>query len=94
VHRIRLPNGAEVVEPASVDVLGSLSRSLHQIRATPRLVQHDFGATYEVPDGVTGGPVWPLGLAIDVALAIGAMWVATIRLRTPTARLARGQRIA
>ncbi len=94
VHRIRLPNGDVLEEPASVDVLGSLSRSLHQIRATPVARQDEFGTTYGVPDGVTGGPVWPLGLGIDLALAVGAMWVATVRLRTPTTRLARGQRIA
>lgn len=94
VHRIRLPNGDEVEEPASVDVLGSLSRSLHQIRATPIAQQNEFGTTFGVPDGVTGGPVWPLGLGIDLALAAGAMWIATVRLRTPTTRLARGQRIA
>jgi ABC-type transport system involved in multi-copper enzyme maturation permease subunit len=94
VNRIRLPNGDVVEEPASVDVLGSLSRSLHKIRATPAAQQDEFGTTFGVPDGVTGGPVWPLGLGIDLALAIGAMWVATVRLRTPTARLPRGQRIA
>jgi ABC-2 type transport system permease protein len=94
VRRIQLPNGEVVEEPDSVDVLGSLSRSLHQIRAKPAAVQDEFGTTFQVPDGVTGGPVWPLGLGIDLALAIAAVWVATIRLRTPTARLARGQRIA
>ena len=92
--RIRLPNGDVVEEPADVDVLGGLSRSLHQIRATPIAQQNEFGTTYGVPDGVTGGPVWPLGLGIDLALAAGAVWVATVRLRTPTTRLARGQRIA
>jgi ABC-2 type transport system permease protein len=94
VRRVRLPNGDVLEEPDSVDVLGSLSRSLHRIRATPAAIQDESGTRYEVPDGVTGGPVWPLGLGIDLALAVGAMWVATVRLRTPTARLARGQRIA
>lgn len=94
VNRIRLPNGDVVEEPASVDVLGGLSRELHKIRAAPAAQQNEFGTSYGVPDGVTGGPVWPLGLGIDLALAVGALWVATVRLRTPTARLARGQRIA
>jgi ABC-2 type transport system permease protein len=94
VQQIRLPNGEVVEEPANVDVLGSMSRSLHRIRATPVEVQSGSGTFVEVPDGATGGPVWPLGLGIDLALAIAAVWVATIRLRTPTARLARGQRIA
>ncbi len=94
VNRIRLPNGDVMEEPASVDVLGGLSRELHKIRARPAAQQNEFGTSYGVPDGVTGGPVWPLGLGIDLALAVGALWVATVRLRTPTARLARGQRIA
>jgi hypothetical protein len=94
VQQIRLPNGEVVEEPANVDVLGSMSRSLHRIRATPVEVQSGSGTFVEVPDGATGGPVWPLGLGIDLALGIAAVWVATIRLRTPTARLARGQRIA
>jgi len=94
VRTERLPNGQVVEVPADVDVLGSLSRELHRIRATPQRVEDQYGTTVAVPDGVSGGPVWPLGLGIDVALAAGALWVTTVRLRTPTRRLARGQRVA
>jgi ABC-2 type transport system permease protein len=94
VNRVRLPDGDVVEEPASVDVLGGLSLELHRIRAKPAAQQGESGTSFGVPDGATGGPVWPLGLGIDLALAAGAMWVATARLRTPTTRLARGQRIA
>jgi ABC-type transport system involved in multi-copper enzyme maturation permease subunit len=94
VHRDRLPNGQVVEVPADVDVLGSLSRELHRIRATPQRVEDQYGTAFQVPDGVTGGPVWPLGLGIDLALAAGALWLTTVRLRTPTRRLARGQRVA
>ena len=94
VHRERLPNGQVVEVPADVDVLGSLSRELHKIRATPHRVEDQYGTAFVVPDGVTGGPVWPLGLGIDLALAAGALWLTTVRLRTPTRRLARGQRVA
>jgi ABC-type transport system involved in multi-copper enzyme maturation permease subunit len=94
VHRERLPNGQVVEVPADVDVLGSLSRELHKIRATPHRVEDQYGSAFLVPDGVTGGPVWPLGLGIDLALAAGALWLTTVRLRTPTRRLARGQRVA
>jgi ABC-2 type transport system permease protein len=94
VFEQRLPNGQVVEVPADVDVLGSMSRSLHQIRATPQRVEHDYGTAFQVPEGVTGGPVWPLGLGIDVTLAIGAVFLTTVRLRTPTRRLARGQRVA
>jgi ABC-2 type transport system permease protein len=94
VHRERLPNGQVVEVPADVDVLGSLSRELHKIRATPQRVEDQYGSAFVVPDGVTGGPVWPLGLGIDLALAAGALWLTTVRLRTPIRRLARGQRVA
>jgi len=94
VHRERLPNGQVVEVPADVDILGSLSRELHRIRATPQRVDDQYGTAFAVPDGVTGGPVWPLGLGVDLALAAGALWVTTVRLRTPTRRLARGQRVA
>ena len=94
VHRERLANGQVVEVPADVDILGSLSRELHRIRATPQRVDDQYGTAFAVPDGVTGGPVWPLGLGVDLALAAGALWVTTVRLRTPTRRLARGQRVA
>jgi hypothetical protein len=94
VRREALPNGQVIEVPSDVDILGSLSRELHRIRATPQRVESEFGTAFEVPEGVTGGPVWPLGLGIDLALAAGALWLTTIRLRTPTRRLARGQRVA
>ena len=94
VRKIRLPNGDTLEEPLNVDVLGSMSRELHRIRATPRMYTTDYGTQFGVPEGVTGGPVWPLGLGIDLVLAAGAIWVTIVRLRTPTRKLARGQRIA
>jgi ABC-2 type transport system permease protein len=94
VRKIELPDGEVVEEPLDVDVLGSLSRELHRIRATPEYYRTEYGTQYGVPEGETGGPVWPFGLGIDLALAAGALWLTTIRLRTPTRTLARGQRIA
>ncbi|HYT09562.1 MAG TPA: ABC transporter permease subunit [Mycobacteriales bacterium] len=94
VRRITLPNGEVVEQPVDVDVLGTLARGLHRIRATPREVTYETGTSYEVPSGVTGAAVWPTGLAVDLLLAAGALWLTTVRLRTPTDRLARGQRIA
>ena len=39
-------------------------------------------------------PVWPYGLAFDVALALGALAVTRRRLQTPSRTLATGQRVA
>lgn len=94
VREVRLPDGRTVREPLDVDVLGSMSRGLHQLRIKREPVVAEYGTSYEVPAGATGGSVWPTGLAVDLLLAAGAVWLTIRRLRTPTARLARGQRIA
>jgi ABC-2 type transport system permease protein len=94
VRRTTLPDGRVVAEPVDVDVLGAMSRGLHTIRVRPEPVEGPYGTNFETPAGVTGGAVWPFGLAFDVLLAVGALWLATRRLRTPTDRLAKGQRIA
>lgn len=94
VRRVTLPDGQVVEEPLDVDVLGAMSRGLHQMRVRPRQVTTEYGTTYDVPSGVTGASVWPTGLAIDLLLAAGALWLTVRRLRTPTRRLARGQRVA
>jgi ABC-2 type transport system permease protein len=93
-RKVTLPDGEVVEETLDVDLLGTLSRAMHRIRATPEKVQTDYGTVFEVPDGRTGGPVWPVGLGIDLALAAAGVIVTTLRLRTPTTRLARGQRVA
>jgi ABC-type transport system involved in multi-copper enzyme maturation permease subunit len=93
-RRVQQPDGRFVDEPIAVDVLGTMSRGLHSIRVRPRPVETPYGTNYETPAGVTGGAVWPFGLAFDLLLAVGAVWLTTRRLRTPTDRLARGQRIA
>ena len=94
VRTIRLPNGRVVEEPLDVDILGSMSRGLHDMRIKREPVTNRYGTSYEVPAGAEGGAVWPTGLAIDLALAAGALWLTARRLRTPTGRLPRGQRIA
>jgi ABC-type transport system involved in multi-copper enzyme maturation permease subunit len=94
VRRVRQPDGQVTEEGVALDPLGQMSRALHQIRVRPQLQTGDFGTFYEVPDGVVGGAVWPTGLLIDLLLGAGAVWLTARRLRTPTYRLARGQRIA
>jgi ABC-type transport system involved in multi-copper enzyme maturation permease subunit len=91
---IRLPDGTTEEEPIAVDVLGGMSRALHTIRLRPEPVEGRYGTEFQTPAGATGGAVWPFGLGFDLLLAVGAVWVTTRRLRTPTYRLAKGQRIA
>jgi ABC-2 type transport system permease protein len=94
VREIRLPDGRVVEEPLDVDILGSMSRGLHQMRIRQVPVTNEGSTSYEPAEGSEGGPVWPTGLAVNLLLAAGAMWVTTRRLRTPSDRLAKGQRIA
>jgi ABC-type transport system involved in multi-copper enzyme maturation permease subunit len=94
VREVRLPGGRVVEEPLDVDVLGSMSRGLHELRIRRVPVTTPYGTSYEVPAGATGGAVWPTGLLIDLLLAAGALWLTVRRLRTPSDRLPRGQRIA
>lgn len=63
------------------DPLGGIGREVRDLRVGPDR------------EG-TGGPVWPYGLAFDVALAVGAVWLTARRLRAPTRVLPRGQRVA
>lgn len=94
VREVRLPDGRVVEEPLEVDALGSMSRGLHEMRIRREMVQTEYGTSYEAREDGEGGPVWPFGLAFDLLLAAGAVWVTIRRLRTPSDRLARGQRIA
>jgi ABC-2 type transport system permease protein len=88
----RGPDGRTVERAADLDPLGAMARALRGIRSRPVLRQQEFGEFYERP--ADGGHVWPFGLAVDVLVGAGALALAVRRLRTPTYRLLRGQRIA
>ena len=77
VREVRLPDGRVVEEPLDVDVLGSMSRALHQMRVQRVATTTQYGTSYEVPSGATGGAVWPTGLLINLLLAAGAIWLTT-----------------
>lgn len=89
----RLPRedraGAVGLRARDLDPLGAIGGAVRDLRREPQ----DDGVLYldEEPDQ---GAVWPAGLAFHVALAAGALWLTTRRLRTPTRSLPRGQRVA
>jgi ABC-type transport system involved in multi-copper enzyme maturation permease subunit len=62
------------------DPLGGLGNAVRDARKGPR-----------DPDGAS---VWPYGLAFDVLVGAGALWLTARRLRTPTRVLPTGQRVA
>lgn len=55
-------------------------------------IEEDTSST--VPPRRGAGPVWPLGLAVNLLLGAGGVVVAVRRLRTPQHRLPRGTRVA
>lgn len=70
------------------DPLGSIGRGVRDLRSAPG------------SDGSPGSddddrkPVWPYGLAFDLLLGAGAVWLTARRLRAPSRVLPKGQRVA
>ena len=89
------PLPGEDYAPEPVDPLGEISKSVRQLRL-PSDDDTPATATYSDNSARHGrGPlVWPTGLAVNLVLAGAAMWVTVRRLRTPSRKLPRGQRVA
>ncbi|MGH8776950.1 MAG: ABC transporter permease [Jiangellaceae bacterium] len=71
-----------------LDPLGNIGRSVRSLR--------DEVTVDGVPvtNGASDRPVWPYGLAANLALGLGALAVTSRRLRAPYGRLPRGIRVA
>ena len=82
------------VRASDLDPLGQIGRQVRQLRRAPL---GDAGPSEVYLDDVRPdrpAPVWPTGLAVNVALGAGALVLTTRRLRTPTRTLPKGQRVA
>ena len=95
-RRERESRGEYVRSARDLDPLGQMGSNIRDLRVPPgdnsggaRTYADDAGAPADERQAV-----WPWGLAANVLLAVGALWVTTRRLKTPTRHLARGQRIA
>ncbi|OLB79365.1 MAG: hypothetical protein AUI14_10425 [Actinobacteria bacterium 13_2_20CM_2_71_6] len=75
--------------PQPYDPLGEMGRGVRSLRDTSYYTYDEFGSHHEPPP-----PVWPYGLAFDLLLGIGAVWITARRLRTPAQNLPRGVRVA
>ena len=81
-----------------LDPLGQIGQAVRDLRKPPSETQNQ-GPSFLTP-GLreepieAPAPVWPIGLAINVALGVGALVLTTRRLRTPTRNLPKGQRVA
>jgi ABC-2 type transport system permease protein len=105
-ERRRRAAGDYAADARDVDPLGGIGRGVRGLRNPPDPINR--GATSYVPlapgtsgqvgvavQPITGRkPVWPYGLGFDVLLAVGALWLTTRRLHTPTRNLPKGQRVA
>ncbi len=87
-----LADSAPVAPPDSpargFDPLAALQQAFRGARQ-PTALAPSLGVAPASP-----GSLWPIGLGIDVALGAGALALTAHRLRTPSARLAPGQRVA
>lgn len=85
------------VSSDDLDPLGAIGRGVRDLRRSPGSSQ---GTAVLQPGPDVGGdeqaqpPVWPTGLAVNVALGGAALLLTTRRLRTPSRTLPRGQRVA
>lgn len=64
------------------DPLGAMGRGVRDLRKAPGAAEDERK------------PVWPYGLAFDLLLAAGAVWITARRLHAPSRALPRGQRVA
>jgi ABC-type transport system involved in multi-copper enzyme maturation permease subunit len=83
------------VRAQDLDPLGQIGRQVRDLRRPPG--ELDAGPA-PFPDRAPvedePAPVWPTGLAVNVALGGLALWLTSRRLRTPTRNLPKGQRVA
>jgi ABC-type transport system involved in multi-copper enzyme maturation permease subunit len=76
--------------PQPNDPLGELGREVRDVRRPPGY-QRPYPESADYPND---HPVWPFGLAFNLAMGAGALVVARERLRTPAHTLPLGTRIA
>ena len=80
-----------LINDRPLDPLGGLGDGVREARRGPDALTRVDGQAVQQPQP---GPIWPLGLGIDVALGAGAVVVTVRRLRMPARKLGRGVRVA
>ena len=86
-----------VPRAADLDPLGQIGRQVRTLREPPpadMFVGSFVPLDEELLPRPDPKPVWPTGLAVNVALGAGALVLTTRRLRTPSRNLPKGQRVA
>ncbi len=88
------PSAVRDCDDSGIDPLGAIGKGVRDLRRAPTPSTQGNAVFFNETEPPRGGPVWPTGLAVNLALGAGALMVATRRLRTPARALARGQRVA
>jgi ABC-2 type transport system permease protein len=89
--------GVHRQDARDLDPLGGLGRAVRNLRRPPDGTTTSQSTLVSDPAQLPTQdrkPVWPFGLAVDVLIALLALWVTTRRLATPTRTLPKGQRVA
>jgi ABC-2 type transport system permease protein len=93
--------GRPLPDLRNTDPLGQLGRTVRDLRHPPAAADQSFSVVIVDPGAVQNLPkprprklIWPYGLAFDVLLGAGAVWLTARRLTTPTRNLPKGQRVA
>lgn len=81
---------ARLATAADLDPLGAIGRQVRELRRPP----DRSSSAVLTPFDDDAPAVWPTGLAVNVLLGVGAVLLTVRRLRTPSRRLPRGQRVA
>jgi ABC-type transport system involved in multi-copper enzyme maturation permease subunit len=89
----RNPRTGELEAPPVGDPLGELGRGARETRMSPE-DKNAYYRNYESRERWPIAPVWPYGLAFNLLLGAGSVWITIRRLRTPVRVLAKGTRIA
>ena len=86
----RRQRGENVSDLRDADPLGGIGRAVRGLRDTPMPSSYSDMQAIEPAQK----PVWPTGLALNLALGAAALTITARRLRTPTRTLPQGQRVA
>jgi ABC-2 type transport system permease protein len=87
----RRVQSGDIVYYDDYDPLSAVGRSVRNLRRPPSF---DYSYSYAEEEQKQLPPVWPWGLGFNVLLGIGAVWLTTHRLKTPTRKISHGVRIA
>lgn len=93
-----VPDSATADEQTPAAYVGTATQTLRDLRLGEQAILDECWSVEDTSDVIPArdgaGPVWPLGLAVNLLLGAAGFVVAVRRLRTPQRTLPRGTRVA